>query len=314
MDCHQKMTKDKIKKEPKFNPAGPNWMLTIFPNDTTGDLESLVTEWQKINKIKGMCGQYEICPTTKRLHIQAYVKFTNTVKMTGVKKIFGESTHCELRHKDSTDLACYNYCTKTETRKEGTTPFFFGEVIGRQGERTDLEVLKDQITSGEITVEEIALEMPDTYHQYGRTLSKIEELALRKKFRTEMTKGIWYYGKTGVGKSHTAFKDFHPDTHYVWKLNDHGWQDGYTQQKTVIINDFRGEIPFGELLTLVDKWPHTVPRRSREPMPFISETVIITSCKHPREIYHRSTEDNDKLEQLERRFEIKELTSNVTFV
>ena len=64
---------------------------------------------------------------------------------------------------------------------------------------------------------------PEAYHQYGpRTLTKVEDIALRSKFRTEMTTCEWLSGPTGVGKSHRAFQGFTPDTHYVWKLNDGG--------------------------------------------------------------------------------------------
>lgn len=282
---------------------GMNWMLTKYPKPED-DFKSDFDRWCLHPHIKYLTGQVEICPSTGREHYQMYVELTTTKRMTGIKKIFGSDVHCELRR--GTQLEAVHYCQKKETRKPGTD-FFFSGTLGVQGARTDLTLIKEQIEKGELSVEQVALGQPELYHQYGRTLSKIEDLLLRKKFRTEMTKGIWYYGTTGVGKSHKAMENFHPDTHYVWKLNDRGWQDGYTQQKTVIINDFRGEISFGELLTLVDKWPHTVPRRGREPMPFISETVIITSCKHPHEIYHRSMEDKDKLEQLDRRFEIIEL-------
>ena len=140
------------------------------------------------------------------------------------------------------------------------------------------------------------------YHQYGRTLNKIEDLAMRNKYRSEMTKGIWYWGETGVGKSHKAFEGFNPKTHYVLP-NDNGWWDAYTQQDTIIINDFRGEIRYNELLNLVDKWPFNVKRRNREPIPFISKTVIITSSLKPEDVYHNRN-DEDKIEQLLRRFEV----------
>ena len=108
-----------------------------------------------------------------------------------------------------------------------------------QGARADLKELKEEIVSGKRTVDEITMDDPMVYHQYGRTLHRIEDIALRKKFRTEMTKGIWYHGTTLKGKSHLAFANFDPETHYVWK-DDNGWQDGYMGQEIVIIDDFRG--------------------------------------------------------------------------
>lgn len=68
-----------------------------------------------------------------------------------------------------------------------------------------------------------------------------------------MAEGLWLHGRTGVGKSHRAFEGYHPETHYVWKM-DGGRQDGYVGQETVIID---GEIPIYDLLMLLKKWPFT---------------------------------------------------------
>ena len=117
-----------------------------------------------------------------------------------------------------------------------------------------------------------------------------------------MTKGIWYWGDSGVGKSHKAYENFNPDTHYVYP-NDNGWWDGYKGQEIVIINEFRGGIQYSELLDLVDKWPKSVRRRGREPVPFLATTLIITSSMPPDKVYSRLAFE-DKLDQLYRRFEI----------
>ena len=74
----------------------------------------------------------------------------------------------------------------------------------------------------------------------------------------------------------------------------------------MIINDFRGGIAYNELLQLVDKWPHNVPRRGRPPIPFTSTLVYITSPHTPAEVYHNLAE-HDSLDQLLRRFEVKEV-------
>jgi len=110
--------------------------------------------------------------------------------------------------------------------------------IPSQGQRGDLKRVRDEIVAGK-SVDEIALEDPLMFHQYGRTLSRIEDILLRKKFRTEMTKGIWYWGATGVGKSHKAFEGFDPETHYLYQYQE--FQDGYTGQETIIMNEFRGK-------------------------------------------------------------------------
>ena len=88
----------------------------------------------------------------------------------------------------------------------------------------------------------------DTYSKYRHTWNEIDDLAQRKKWRTWMTTCEWIYGRTsGTGECQYSFKDYNPDTHYKWK-DARGWWDKYNGQETVIINDFRGQTPYDELL------------------------------------------------------------------
>lgn len=247
--------------------------------------------------MKYLAYERETCPSTGKKHWQGYIGFVNAIVAKGVITRLGFKTHpyIDVMHGNLNQNAIY--CSKEKNlTKHGQFP--------RQGARTDIEEFRDHIIHGEMTVDDIAINAPFYHYQYGRTFDKIEDITMRKKFRTEMTKGIWYYGKTGVGKSHKAFENFSPATHYVLNINDNGWWEGYKQQDTVIINEFRGQIPYGELLDLVDKWPKSVKRRNREPMPFISKTLIITSSMHPAEVYKNIVKGPESIQQLERRFEI----------
>lgn len=203
--------------------------------------------------------------------------------------------------------AAHDYCRKSETRIDG--PWTNGNPP-KQGTRKDLDQLKDQILNGETTVEQIICEDPIAFHQYGRTLSRLEDIALRERYRTEMPECIWYYGPTGVGKSHLAFDGYNPKTHYLWK-NDNGWQDGYTGQPIIIINDFRGHIKYDEMLQLCDKWPYFLPRRAREPVPCLATKIIITSSLPPQDVYCNRNA-NDLIDQLLRRFTVINLTHTPT--
>lgn len=238
----------------------------------------------------------EVAPSTGTPHLQGYIEFKNQILFTTIKKKF-PNIHVEKRK--GTPKEASDYC-----KKEDPNFYECGE-LSQQGERKDLKEITSNILEGKTTVDDITINNPIMFHQYGRTLQKIEDIAMRRKFRTEMTKGIWYHGPTGAGKSHKAFLHYDPLTHYVYP-NDNGWWDGYTGQHTVIINDFRGELPYNQLLQMVDKFPFSVKRRNREPMPFTSSVVIITSSLSPSQIYWRRVEE-DSINQLLRRFEIFEI-------
>lgn len=233
----------------------------------------------------------EICPETQRLHWQTYVYFYNPKTWDQVVQYFTKKKHPSVRHCGGDPKENRAYCSKDENFKE------YGECPS-QGKRTDLLCVAESIKNGKSVVE-ITKEDPMLYHQYGRTLNFLEDIYMRELRRTEMTRGYWLYGKTGSGKSHRAFEGYDPKTHYLL-INDNGWWDGYAQQHTVIINDFRGWIPYDILLDLIDKWPTTVRRRGREPLPFTSKRIIITSSLTPEEVYH-NRHDSDSIEQLERR-------------
>lgn len=234
----------------------------------------------------------EVCPKTKRKHLQCYVHLRNAKTWTATKKMIGNHIHIEPC-KGSVD-SNYKYCTKEgDFVEHGTKP--------QQGKRIDLIEVADQIKEGK-TVAELTLENPMLYHQYGRTLNVLEDLRMNNVYRSHMTACTWYYGTTGTGKSERAFKDFSPDTHYVLP-KDKGWWDGYRQQHTVIMNDFRGHIPYDELLQIVDRYPYQVSRRGRQPLPFTSHHVIITSSLSPEEVYHNRA-DNDDIAQLMRRIKL----------
>lgn len=248
----------------------------------------------KITKVKYMIIGFEV-GAQGTPHLQGYLDLENPRTLTGLTRVC-KFIHWEMR-KGSAEQAI-KYCMKDGKYYE------YGK-SNSQGERNDLVEVRDRITSG-VSVDTIAIENPNLFHQYGRTLNKIEDLTMRKRFRTEMTRGTWYWGKTGVGKSHVAFDGFTPETHYVFP-NDNGWWDGYCQQETVIFNDFRGEIPYNELLNILDKWPYSVKRRGREPLPFVSKHVIITSSLPPEEVYCKRNE-RDSLAQLLRRLSVVEMT------
>lgn len=258
--------------------------------------------------MKYLCYSPEVTPTTNRHHWQGYFYLHDGKTMSAATKVFKDrkiSVKFCLGSPEENRIYCgaEDYTFKDKTKLKNPLFKEFGK-IPSQGERIDLKKIKNEIMNGK-SVDEIAEENAYAYHQYGRTLEKLETIYLKKNFRTEMTKCIWYWGRTGVGKSHKAFENYSDKTHYLHELNDKGWWDDYRGQETVIFNEFRGEIKYNDLLELVDKWPKKVPRRGCKPIHFTSKLIIITSPMPPEECYlanYTSTKDN--IEQLLRRIEV----------
>lgn len=268
--------------------------FTFFPeNDNVPNLEIKNASYVIMGK--------EICPNTTKLHYQSFVYFDKPIEFTAcskrLMKHFNKGCHVSVCNGSIEDNI--KYCSK-----DGEV-LTYGKVPKGQGARKDLDDVKNDLVDGKTSVDKILLEDPLFYHQYGRTLNAIEDVCLRKVFRTVMTTCNWFYGPTGVGKSHKVFENYNTVTHYIYP-NDNGWWDGYKGQETVIINEFRGEIQYKELLDLIDKWPKTVRRRGREPVPFLAKHIDITSCMKPNEVYHNLAE-KDSLSQLLRRIKLIKL-------
>ncbi|GAC77836.1 replication protein, partial [uncultured marine virus] len=240
----------------------------------------------------------EICPDTQREHWQGYAEFRSPKTIKAAQKTLAiGAAHMEGRRGTRTEAA--DYCKKDNIFEE------FGErkQDDAPGTRTDLLHMKRAIDEGKSTEELWDLDF-GTMSRYGKAMKEYQDLKARKRFRTEMTKGIWYWGETGVGKSHKAFSEFSDETHYNLPVGDKGWWDGYEGQETVVINDFRGCIPYAQMLQLVDKWPHSVSRRGREPRQFTSKQVIVTSPMPPDKVYCQQNEKADSISQLLRRFTV----------
>lgn len=264
------------------------WIVVNFDMDF--DYEALMRN----SKVRYIAYGLEKAKTTGRLHHQGFLMLHAATESTkNVANLFNGS-HVEPMYGSLSQNV--TYCTKQTAgvlTEYGDPP--------KQGERGDLKLLKDALKNGETSVEEILMEDPMTFHQFGRTLEKIADTLTRHGRRDWMTEGLWIWGETGTGKSHEAFLGYSPETHYVYK-HDAGWWDGYTGQSVVILDDFRGELSYAQILRLADKWPHWVRRRNREPAPFIARKLIITSSMPPDRVF-RDT-DGDQWAQLERRFTI----------
>lgn len=248
-------------------------------------------------------------------HLQGFVRFESAKTMSAIHKLKGwKRTALKPAEKP---LSAIDYCKKGEqSHSEWEAEGVKGSTYGlnadiwergefKQGKRSDLNQVYEKVKGG-VSVDEVAWEEPDAYGKCFKVLDKLEDIRLRKTFRSEMTEGVWLYGKTGCGKSELVYSNFDLSKSYSYPY-DNGWWDGYRQQENVILDEFRGQVAFNELLRMVDKHPnYFVRRRNREPMPFTSKKVWITSSMCPQEVF-KNLHANDSLTQLYRRFKIYEI-------
>lgn len=197
------------------------------------------------------------------------------------------------------------YCSKDYINDE----FWFYGILPEpisQGQRIDLSVLTSRIQTG-TTVNDIVMMNPVAFHQYGRTLERIEQIVNSKIARNWIPEVYWFWGPTGTGKTRAVYDECKEP--YIWQLDDHNWQDNYTNQEYVIIDDFRGQIPYSQLLRMLDRYPYTVSRRGRAPQPFLAKKIWITSSRKPEDCYSNLSRDDSIAQLLRRITQIKQFGS-----
>lgn len=239
----------------------------------------------------------EICPSTGRPHWQGYLETKTKRTFSSVLNWFHENEQKEMKLFISAGSSVQNqqYCKKQNDWEE------FGKPMA-QGKRTDLDLVRTNILSGMHTADDIIVS--GEVHlgvRYSRWLDRLTDIANRTTRRTEPTTITWLWGPTGSGKSRAA-NEMAPNA-YWHNTQDNDWWDQYNGEADVIIDDFRGEIRYSVLLKLADRYPVTVKRRGRAPIPFTSRRIIITAPTPPHLTYQGMDMKEGGIDQLLRRIE-----------
>ncbi len=175
--------------------------------------------------------------------------------------------------------------------------------VKAQGKRTDLLLVKDLLDEGASLGEIIQSEAGFT--SGAKHLQFFLNYESMKKRRTEFSKPNVevFYGGTGTGKTRKAYEVTGYDSAVTWRWvpsSGTTFFDGYYGQDNVIFDEFRGQIPMGNLLTMLDGYPMTVQIKGSS-VHWSPTKVILTSPIHPKEWYQSMGED--RVEQLLRRID-----------
>jgi len=259
-------------------PTGRSWCFTwnnptthvLFPDGLPQNIKYIVYQLEK-----GEQG------TT---HLQGFIQFSATQRLSAIKKIEFktaegatikpfEGAHLEIAKGNAEQNKAY--CTKSETRLEG--PWELG-TIPTQGDRTDLKAAAMELmASGDIRKID-----PAVFLKYASGCLKLAALAPPP--RRNNLKVISIIGKTGIGKSWSVH-DLYPDVYVVNMGNSGLWWDGYTDQKVVLFEEFKGQVQLQKLLQILDPYPLRLEIKGGL-VPARFTLVFITSNYQPSEWYH----------------------------
>lgn len=191
--------------------------------------------------------------------------------------------HIEIQRGTNSDAD--KYC-----RKEGKIVYEFGKCPNNNGQKNIAEIIESCETIGEIMQKE-----PETYCQYRNGIRDLmREKQSKNRFFKQPTV-IWIYGKTGTGKTRAAFEDGAIPVEY-----NNGFFSDWGDAKTICIEEFRGGIPYGTLLKLLDGYHNYYQINIKGGQKFVDlDKIYITSPLKPDEIIF--TGGADSIDQLLRR-------------
>lgn len=255
-------------------------------NNYTSDDESLVQAIPCVYHVYGRETGESGTP-----HLQGFIYFSNARSFNAVQKLFPRA-HLEVARDVGRAIP---YCKKDgNIWEQGVAP------IGAPGKKCTLteranknkrlleQSLSDLVASGELPLSQVPL------IKKARVILAQEGSALE--YHT--VRGVWFYGPPGTGKSHTARKDFAD----IYVKAQNKWFDGYTGQKTIVLDDFDKQgVCLGHYLKIwADKWACNGEIKGGT-VSLRHETLVITSNYHPDDLW---SEDQPMLEAIKRRFKI----------
>jgi hypothetical protein len=215
-------------------------------------------------------------------HLQGYTEFGRPTSLRSAKRYLdNDRMHLEARR--GTQTQAVEYCQKDGAFVE------FGEKKA-QGRRTDLDRLADVVAAVRAP-EHVAHELPGMYIRYHKGIAELHR-ALRAnpawpgaRDGSEDVVCTYVHGRTGVGKSRRVWElAGDPDDVYLKTAASGKWWDGYVGQPTVILDEFRGELPFGELLQIIDRYRYRVEYKGGSTM-LCALRFFIISDRRPDEMY-----------------------------
>lgn len=197
----------------------------------------------------------------------------------------GEQSHVEWK---SLSINGPNYGKNAEVFEEGK--------CSMQGKRNDIETCTDMISEG-FKMKDVAEDNPQAFVKFHRGLTAYKSLVTPP--RSTPPEVIVRFGPTATGKSLMARQE--TSEAFVWKPQMDKWWDGYDGERDVILEEFRGQLPFEFLLDLLDRYECKVQVKGGMAQ-FVATKIVICSPCPPWEWYPRNAaNERDSLSQLKRR-------------
>lgn len=208
-------------------------------------------------------------------HLQGYMECHKAMRMRTIKTKMLPHRGFHLEARRGGQAQAIAYCKKTDTR----TGRMFEQGTKKRSRGNGAISL---IIAGS-TMSEVAEAFPAEFVRNYRGLQQLQLINAPK--RTWAMEIHIFYGLTGTGKSYKAFHDW-PEAYTVaWPgASKQWWWPNYQGQETCVMDEFRHQITFGDMIRIMDRYPLQVQSKGGF-FNFCSKRLVITTNIDPEDWY-----------------------------
>ncbi len=250
------------------------------------DKEKLISCFKDLSVTYYVIGE-EICPTTKRAHLQCYAQFG---KKHTIKKIRKVLIGRDCRVPKGSVEECINYCKKDGAFLEEGQPRGLSKASAMKDR---WKQIIDLAKKG--SIQEIEEQYPSAAIIHRKTLQSIkDEFIVADHHPNRIC--VWIWGKSGIGKTRWAYDNFKPSE--IFTLSDTDGWDLYNQERIAILDE--ADSSLGSSWKRLLRWADRYPVRARRLYGCTAlnyEVLIITSMKNPCDIFN-----DEAIAAIKRRF------------
>ena len=252
-------------------------------------------------------------------HIHMVIEDATAMRFSAIKKSYAIGMHFEATKGNKKEAS--DYITKSgqydeKPNKDAGLPWEEilyscqkGEIRGMQGNRSDLQnierMLKDGLSPKEILRQGISYRKHETLIRNAYFDKRDEETPEVRQVTT-----IWHLGASGTGKSYSRMQlTANVGANNVYYFTDYSGTgfDKYNGEPYLWLDDFKGEIKYGDFLRYLDVYKVDLKCRYANKVGLWKE-IHITSILHPMAAYNimvsYENRKTDPYEQLQRRIHI----------
>ncbi len=239
------------------------------------------------------------------IHFHMVLEDSNMARFSALKKLYPKA---HLEPTKGTKEQAEDYINKRgKFAEKGEQVVYIakhGEIKGAQGARRELEIIADYIEQGLKPREIMALNI--VYRRYEKMIR--DHYFSKREKETPVYRHIyvtWHVGEAGTGKTYTCVKlmEDHPEDVYLVTDYEGGGLDMYCGERYLFLDEFRGQIRYGTLLSMLQGYRQQFHARYTNIIGLWDE-VHISSVLPPESVYRNMVSDNrnvDTMQQLYRR-------------